>query len=247
MIVILGYDGLEYNYVREFECKNLMQTSFGKTNISEFSEPRTVVLWSSFLAGRNTEREVLKNCGRFGESREWAKDLWNFRLNPEETLFSRFKKWKAIDVPGFNLYSERHAAERKALKDFFDGKITVEEYDEIAMENHRHNKEEFFDALDNDYEIIMGYFGLADVIGHLSFGIKSKMKLIYKELDEIARRVRQKISGMVLIVSDHGMRAVGRFGDHSDYGFWSLNRCITLNTPRITEFRRLIESFSVNF
>ncbi len=53
MIVILGIDGLEYEYVKKFNVKNLMQESFGKTNISEFSEPRTMVLWSSFLTGKN--------------------------------------------------------------------------------------------------------------------------------------------------------------------------------------------------
>jgi len=40
--------------------------------------------------------------------------------------------------------------------------------------------------LDDDYEIQMGYFALADAIGHLSFGITSKMKIVYQELDELA-------------------------------------------------------------
>lgn len=175
MIVILGLDGLEYTYVKEFNCRNLMQSSFGKTDISEFSDPRTVVLWSSFLTGRNTEKEALK-------------DLWNFRVSKEETFFVKFQKWHAIDVPGFTYIRDRHQREREALKKFFDGKTSIEEYDEIAFENHRLAKEEFFSALDNDFEIIMGYFALADVIGHLSFGIKSKMRIIYHELDEIAKK-----------------------------------------------------------
>ena len=59
MMVILGLDGLEYEYVKEFNCKNLMQEKFGKTDISMFSEPRTIVIWSSFLAGKNLEKEIL--------------------------------------------------------------------------------------------------------------------------------------------------------------------------------------------
>jgi hypothetical protein len=227
MIVILGLDGLEYEYVKEFNCKNLMQKCYGKTDISEFSEPRTVVIWSSFLTGRNTEKEALK-------------DLWNFRVKPEETFFSKFQKWHAIDVPGFTFVRERHEKERAALKAFFDKKISVEEYDAIAFENHKLAKQEFLEALEQDFEILMAYFGIADVIGHLSFGIKPKMKIIYEELDEIARLASKKASKL-LIISDHGMKAIGRFGDHSNYGFWSFSETINLQTPKVTEFRQLIE------
>ncbi len=228
MIVILGLDGLEYEYVKEFKCKHLTQISFGKTDISMFSEPRTVVLWSSFLTGRNTEKQALK-------------DLWNFRVKAEETFFSTFKNWHAIDVPSFTYIKERHEKEREMLKAFFDGKASVEEYDEIAFENHAFVKQKFFEALEKEFEILMGYFSLADVIGHLSFGIKSKMKLIYQELDEIAKVAREK-TDKLLIISDHGMRAVGRFGDHSSYGFWSFSEKINLENPKLTEFRKIIES-----
>ncbi len=212
MIVILGLDGLEYNYVIEFNCKNLMQENFGKTDISEFSEPRTIVIWSAFLTGKNLEKEILK----------LGKNLWKFKLKPEQTFFRFFEKWKAIDVPALTYKLEKHERERKALKDYFDGKVKVKDYDKIVFEIHKENKKEFFEALEKDFDIVMGYFDLADAIGHLSFGIKPKMKLIYKELDRIAEKVR-KIAEKVLIVSDHGMKAIGRYGDHSNYGFWSSN------------------------
>ncbi len=230
--MILGLDGLEYEYVKEFNCKNLMQTSFGKTDISEFSEPRTVVLWSSFLAGKNLEKRVLA----------LGKEFWKFKLKPEETFFSKFKKWKAIDVPGFTYKYEKHQKEKELLKGFFDGNVSIKEYDKVAFENHKENKEEFFRELDRGYEIIMGYFALADVIGHLSFGIKTKMKLIYQELDEIAEKTK-KVCEKLLIISDHGMKAVGRFGDHSNYGFWSLNLSIKKEKLKLTGIRKMIENF----
>ena len=87
----------------------------------------------------------------------------------------------------------------------------------------------------------MGYFALADVIGHLSFGIKSKMRIIYHELDEIAKKVEKKAEKL-LIISDHGMKPVGRFGDHSNYGFWSFSEKVDWNMPKITEFKNLIIS-----
>jgi len=227
-MIILALDGLEYSYVKEFNCKNLMQENFGKTDISEFSEPRTVVIWSSFLAGKNLEKEIL------------AKGLWDFKLKPEQTFLVKFKKWKVIDMPGFNYYKERHEKERALLKGFFEKRNSIEEYDKIAFENHKRNKQEFFESLEQNYNLLIGYFNLADVIGHLSFGIKAKMKLIYKELDEIAQKVKEKNS-KVLIISDHGMKAVGRFGDHNNYGFWSTSFELELKNPKITEFKRIIE------
>ena len=214
MIVILALDGLEYEYVKEFDCKNLMQISYGKTDISEFSEPRTTVIWSSFLTEKNMEEEVLS----LGKD-----NLWKFRVKPEETFFSSFKKWKAIDVPAFTHKHENHKRERDLLKAFFEERATVEEYDKVAFENHKENKEEFFEALEKDYEIVMGYFALADTIGHLSFGLKNKMRVIYKELDELAQRTKELVEGKILVISDHGMKAIGRCGDHCHYGFWSWN------------------------
>ncbi len=230
MIVILGYDGLEYNYVVEFKCKELMQERFGKTDISMFTEPRTVVIWSSFLTGRNTEKDALK-------------DLWNFRVKPEETFFAKFKKWHAIDVPGFTHISEMHAKEREMMKKVFEGETSVEEYDKLIFENHRKVKEMFFEALEKDYDILMGYFSLADSIGHVSFGLKIKMKLIYRELEKIARKTKD-VAEKVFIISDHGMQAVGRFGDHSNYGFWSFSKNVDLGTPKVTELKKFIESLA---
>jgi hypothetical protein len=87
----------------------------------------------------------------------------------------------------------------------------------------------------------MGYFGVGDVVGHLSFGLEEKMKIIYNEFDEIAATIKNTFKdAAVLIVSDHGMKAVGRFGDHSNYAFWSLNLDLNLRNPKITDFYNLI-------
>ena len=231
MIVILGYDGLEYNYVTDFKFPGLLQERYGKTDLSDFSQPRTVVIWSSFITGRNTEKEAV-NAG-----------LWGFKVKPEETFFAKFDKWKAIDVPGLTYKDEAHAKEREAMKLFFGGNMSIQEYDKIAFENHKENKEEFFNALNEDFDIIMGYFALADVIGHASFGNELKMRLIYKELEKIHDKTIKNVpeGSTVLIISDHGMKPVsGKYGDHSDHGFWSLNTDKDLQTPKPFEIAKLM-------
>ena len=225
-MIILALDALDKNMVERFNCKNLMQLEYGETDISDFKLERTVVLWASFLTGKNMEKKIP------------IKGQWEFKLKESETFLNFFDSYKAVDVPAFS-FKENHALERKLLKNYFKDECDVEEYDEIVWKNHKENEKEFLKNL-NSFECLMCYFNLADAIGHLSFGILDKMKKIYNELDGIAK-IARKNDEFILIVSDHGMKAVGRFGDHSKYGFYSCNQKLNLKKPKITDFFSLIK------
>lgn len=233
MIVVFAIDALEYNLVEKFDCVHLKQKFYGKTDISEFSEPRTMVLWSSFMTGKNMEKEILK---------KGDKEMWNTRIPKEDTFFSRFEDPEIIDLPGFSYDLAQHERERELLKAFFDtsGKeeknAVRKEYNDHAFEHHRKIKEEFKDALGQDHDFVLGYFSVADVVGHLNFGNNLLMKMIYKDLDDIAK----EIDDTMIVLSDHGMEAIGSFGDHSSYGFWSTD-FKDLGTPKIRDFSELIK------
>lgn len=232
MIVVLAIDALEYSLVEKFNCVNLKQDFYGKTDISEFSEPRTMVLWSSFMTGKNMENEVLA----LGD-----KDMWNLRIDLKNTFFSQFENPKIIDLPGFNYAKEQHEIERKLLKEYFGAQYQDEknnirtQYNNHAFEHHRNIKHEFNDALDGEYDFVLGYFSVGDVIGHLNFGNRTMMKMIYKDLDEIAG----SISDDFIVLSDHGMEQIGMFGDHSNHGFWSTG-FMDVGNPRITDFVKIV-------
>ncbi len=231
MIVVLAIDALEYKKVLEYNCENLKQHYFGKTDISEFSQPRTMVLWSSFMTGENKEKEVLG---------EGNKEMWSKKWNLDETFFKNFKNPVVLDLPGYSYELDVHEKSRKLLKEFFetedkDKKLqTKQEYNKDAFDHHKKIKEQFFKALEEDHDFVLGYFSVADVIGHLNFGDNLVMKMIYKDLDEIAGQVKEK-ADKIIVLSDHGMEAVGVFGDHSTYGFWSTN-FKDLGNPKITDF-----------
>jgi len=233
MIIVLAIDALEYNLVIEFNCNNLKQKFYGKTNITEFSEPRTMVLWSSFMSGRNMENEIIS---------KGDKEMWNTQINLGDTFFKSFKNPKIIDLPGFNYYKEQHKMERIMLKKYFDTQNETEkkeikiEYNNHAFEHHRKVKREFIEALNGPYDFVLGYFSIADVIGHLNFGNRTMMKMIYRDLDEIASGIK----GNFIVLSDHGMEKVGIFGDHSNYGFWSTG-FKDLDNPKITDFADIIK------
>lgn len=231
-LIIFGIDALDKTMVEKFGCRNLMQKNYGQTDITEFELPKTVVLWSSFLTGKNMEDEI-------------KEDLWSFTLPKERTFFNSFQSFKTIDVPAFTLKQEEHALERKYLAGFFKKENTVEEFDKVVWENHEKIKKEFFDTLEGgeDYEVVMVYFDLIDAVGHLSFGIDEKMREVYEELDRIVGKIAGEYDCPILIISDHGMERIGegRYGDHNMNGFWSSNGRIDFESkPRITDFYSLI-------
>lgn len=234
-MVILALDALESSLVEKFNCQALKQKIWGKTDISEFKLERTVILWASFLRGKNMEKDFKGN-------------LWTFKIPPEKTFLRFFKNYRAIDLPAFN-YQKAHKEEKKLLKKFFqenDSLQTIKEYGETTWKIHRKTKKEFFTALEKNYDILVGYFNLADTAGHLSFGIEEEMKTVYQELENIAQEVRDKIREKepILIISDHGMKAIGRFGDHNKKGFFSWNKNLKMEQPKITDFYPLIKSLA---
>ena len=232
-MIILAIDALEYTLVEEFNCNNLKQKFYGKTNIMEFSEARTMVLWSSFMTGKNMEKEIMA---------KGDKEMWNTRIELKDTFFSRFVDPKIIDLPGFNYAIEQHGQERVLLKNYFDSKSDDEknkirtEYNNLAFEHHRRVKKEFTEALNAKHDFVLGYFSVADVVGHLNFGNRMMMKMIYKDLDEIAGTIKDNF----IVLSDHGMEKIGIFGDHSNYGFWSTD-FENIGSPKITDFARIIK------
>jgi len=221
-MIILALDALDLDMVKKFKCENLMQKEYGQTDLLEFPLKRTVALWASFLTGKNLDPQIP------------VKTQWEYRVTTEETFFKFFQVFSAIDVPAYS-HVKIHDEERRLLKAFFENETTVEEFDALVWKIHEENKKEFLASL-GKFDLLMGYFNLADSIGHLSFGITEKMKDVYEELEGLAKEVKSSSEDFVLTVSDHGMKALGRFGDHSDNGFYSANKKLGLGFPKITDF-----------
>ena len=227
-MIILALDALDQNLVKTFNCSNLMQSEYGQTDITNFKEPRTIVLWASFLTGKNMEATIP------------IEGQWKFQLNKEETFLHFFENPKTIDVPAYSYKQEPHKKERQLLKAYFNENATIEEYDKLIWKNHQENTKEFRNSL-GKHDLLMPYFNLADAIGHLSFGVYTKMKEVYAELENLAAAIKNT-EDFTLIISDHGMKSIGRYGDHTMNGYYSTNKTLNLELPRITDFHKLIKS-----
>jgi hypothetical protein len=224
-MIILALDALNYHSVTRYNCKALKQIECGSVDVSDFTLLRTVILWASFLSGKNMEAEIPVD----------TETQWKFQLAPETTFLPCFTTYIAIDMPAFSLKQRNHIKERRFLRNYFNDEVTIEEFDALIWKNHDENKKEFFKALSH-YDLVMGYFDLADAIGHLSFGVSKKMKDVYGELNQLAKEVQSSLDERILIASDHGMTPRGRYGEHCRHGFYSINTKLRLGFPKITSF-----------
>ena len=228
-MIILALDALDIYPVRRYDCKALQQLRYGQVNVSEYKILRTVALWASFLTGDKIDEEI-----PFDKETQWL-----FQLLPAQTFLNLFNTYQAIDVPSFSFKQHNHAMERQLMREAFADEVSIEDFDTTVWRHHDENKRELFQSLGR-FDLVMGYFDLVDAVGHLSYGVSRKMKEVYRELDSIAKEVRSSFDDVILIASDHGMRSVGRYGEHYGYGFFSTNYRSQMHLPRITDFRKEI-------
>lgn len=100
-IIILGIDGLEYNLVKEWRLKNIMQKTYCKLDLSDYNVVVTPPIWGSMITGKIDE-EVMGRWIKWAEvaggnknikQKGWAKTgkilpsklnfwLWNHIVDP---------------------------------------------------------------------------------------------------------------------------------------------------------------------
>jgi hypothetical protein len=234
-MIILALDALDLNQVLRYKCRYLRQAQHSQTDVSDFKMLRTVALWASFLSGKNREDEVPLD----------KEAQWKYTLGAEETFLPVFETYKAIDVPAFSFKQGNHLKERVFMRRYFSDEGSIEDFDSVVWRNHEENKKDFFKSL-SKYNLVMGYFDLADAIGHLSFGVATRMKEVYVELETIVKEVKSSFDDFILIASDHGMIPVGRYGVHSANGFYSVNKKLRFGISKITDFHDLVKKVARN-
>lgn len=310
-LIVLCFDALEKNLIDAGDYDNLKLVTNGKTDISEFTLPKSVILWSSFLTSENMERYLKyllydfdlgpvrihiptsvgdkferqiwggwggKLLGRLAPLRKYLNErIWRVRLRPEETFLEYFKSYTAIDMVALTHKTRRHKKERQLMSDYFNYNVEEGVIDKIretlntlyygdgavphknqknmmkrqkieisfkkfVWNGYRENRAELFDALDRNYELVMFFTPLADLIGHLYFGSEREMEEVYTELNALVSYVVEKTKDKdttIIGVSDHGMERIAyktfdgsvrytRYGDHSEVkqGTYFINKTL---------------------
>ena len=269
-LCVLGYDALDIELVEKFDLPNLKQSEYGKTDISEFDKASTPILWGSAITGKNLEpkfteekgnetmrgitrkpyhvlkgyspslaimaRKILMKIGVLGKIRGSV-----FRVNVRDdlgldTIFDDNGR-KGVNIPALNQDNNT----KYTMDDYFRRDIDDDEYVGEIWNCFERTKEKFLEHFDK--ELVMAWFCPADRVGHIFRPDLDVMEETYRRLDDFAGRVREEFDGDVMIISDHGMKEMGDFGDHSDisYGYWSFSRDLGLRNPKLVDFRYIVE------
>jgi hypothetical protein len=89
-IIILGIDGLEYNLVKEWQLKNIMQKEYCRMELSDYDVIVTPPIWGSMLTGK-INKEIMKI---------WIKqaELTGGGVNVEQKWWAKFGKFLPYSV-----------------------------------------------------------------------------------------------------------------------------------------------------
>ncbi len=148
------------------------------------------------------------------------------------TIFHEFEKSWTNGLPGYGRVVSDSTA-RELLLEAFRG--NRKPYIRYAIQLYKEDRERLFSALDRDYNLIFWYTCLLDKIGHVCAGNKLEMLKYYLEINQLAKKVKKKCpDAIIYIISDHGMKpaeGAGKWGVHSDYGFFSSSTGELISKP----------------
>jgi predicted AlkP superfamily pyrophosphatase or phosphodiesterase len=151
-----------------------------------------------------------------------------------ETFFHRISNSKAIDVPSYNI---GYSVDLMSILERCGVEEAVKELDRFE----KYKKNELFEAMEEDYDLLMAHFHKPDHIHHWYWevGKIEKVEEMYREMDEFAEEIIEKAKGKfdtIIFMSDHGLPDVER-GGHNDNAFYSCNNeLFPESTPHITDF-----------
>lgn len=109
-VLILGFDGLEYNLVEKLDLKHIKQVEYGKVDIptecykKSLEVPYTPVVWASFLTGELPSRHGITelNRKRWENSKlEWLRENVYVKTGLYKLLKERVPLYKLFMALGF--------------------------------------------------------------------------------------------------------------------------------------------------
>lgn len=245
MLVILAYDGLEYELVRKFNCSSLQQESFGKVDLSRFKKVVTPAIFSTLFTGHYPEET--------GIGYSWDEDPIPLENAHERTgfrtLFQKVEKSKVVSAPRlqFGGNSSNEGESKKSLYERWvetgDEKFYQKKKNQALRCFERHFQELLF-SLSQSFNLVFMWDHLPDTIQHFWIGNHDEMRWLYTYLDDCTYQVKNELmpSDKLLIISDHGGKRYrdSKVGVHSDYGFWSLSEEKGFSHPDMAEIHRWV-------
>jgi len=149
----------------------------------------------------------------------------------KRNIFQFFTKPWTNGIPGYGRLVST-PINRNLLQKAFLGKDTP--YKDHAIKDYKRDKECLLSLLDShEYDLIFWYTMLLDKLGHAYMKKPLTLMNYYLEINELVGKVVSHFrDSCIYIISDHGMKLFkGRWGKHSNHGFFSSNTGETIEKP----------------
>jgi len=174
----------------------------------------------------NVFKDVTKNAGLTRPPSK--KDI------KASTIFDN-NKFKSVHlhIPVYD--EELDTLERWVIFDVMDKKMKTSDFVDKYEQEFKERTQEVMTILKKDnWDLFMTYFYCLDPIQHALFNKKLTIMNWYLKFNEFVGNLKKKLpkDTILLIVSDHGQEK----GIHTTYGFYSCNKKLGLENPKIIEF-----------
>lgn len=177
-------------------------------------------------------------------------DLWY--LTPKDkglkTIFDYAKNPVVVQVPAYNRFIDEELSD--LLRRSFESDEARALLEKSLWQDFEKVREEALQLLEQkeSSNLFMFYWYQTDWFGHVWIGDVNMMWKVYARCDLLVEELKDAVGKetFVLVVSDHGMYHSGsnvhkwKFGEHTDYAFYSSNISLNLDNPLITDFKDII-------
>jgi len=250
-VCIIGIDGLEYNLVRKWKLRGLMQKRYGYFIVTDeyFNKegvPYTPKVWATVISGIKPKEHKVSGFYSWGKVLDLIRRApivrhikgkrflaYKLGLKPKasrvsNSLFDLTEDAIAVYVPGYNDVLKVYLTILKSFKGGMFLKEGLNEYVKTIWRIHKLRKKRTFEEIKKDWKLFMTYFDLLDLLGHLYYvKYPKKLRIAYMEMDRVVEKIRRIVpeDTVILILSDHGMEESpdSITGNHSGRAFWSIN------------------------
>ena len=230
-------------------------------------EPWTPLVWTAFLTGKlpnqlqigeytlGRRKSKLANLLRtfiikFGLSYYWVNLRNHLRLTRIINIIAGERETSKIPIEQTFLKNKKHAIINfPMLSDGWSLNFPYGATEKIIIQTYHQQfdnlSKQLLDKLQQPWQILVYYTRLLDVVGELAYGNKLELMKAYFKANWLTYKVKQKLPAdtILLVISDHGMQPFkGKYGKHTNYGFWSLNIKTDWKPKTITDFHpKIIE------
>jgi hypothetical protein len=150
----------------------------------------------------------------------------------QKNIFHFFKKTWTNGIPSYGK-NVSSPIDRRLIQNAIIFK-NDDAFKENVIKNYKRDKEYLLTTLDKyEHDLIFWYTTILDKCGHVYMRKPLTLMNYYLEINNLIGKVVNRFQdSCIFIISDHGMQLFkGRWGLHSDHGFFSSNTGEIINKP----------------